>query len=216
MPGVEVRGARAAEHTAIGELTASTYLAEGYADEDYAVTLRDVAARASQTTILVALVEGRLAGSLTVVTGGGDYAEQAESGAAVVRMLVTDPQLRGSGVGTALVTEAITRARRARCSVVRLSTGVRMHAAHRLYERLGFTRTPERDWSPVPGVELLTYVLPLIVCAHCGEPGEHPACRAALELEPPRYCVWCGRRMVVQVHPSGWSARCVEHGTSSG
>ncbi|MFG7942814.1 hypothetical protein Q8723_13155, partial [Streptomyces cacaoi] len=23
-----------------------------------------------------------------------------------------------------------------------------MHAAHRLYERLGFVRTPERDWQP--------------------------------------------------------------------
>ena len=23
----------------------------------------------------------------------------------------------------------------------------------------------------------------------------------------------CGRRMVVQVTPTGWSARCVEHGT---
>jgi ribosomal protein S18 acetylase RimI-like enzyme len=36
-----------------------------------------------------------------------------------------------------------------------------MHAAHRLYERLGFTRVPERDWSPVPGVQLVAYALPL-------------------------------------------------------
>ena len=36
-----------------------------------------------------------------------------------------------------------------------------MHAAHRLYERLGFTRTPERDWSPTPWVHLVTYVLAL-------------------------------------------------------
>jgi hypothetical protein len=32
-----------------------------------------------------------------------------------------------------------------------------MTAAHRLYERLGFHRLPERDWSPVPGVDLLVY-----------------------------------------------------------
>ena len=49
-------------------------------------------------------------------------------------------------------------------------------------------------------------------CEHCGEPGEHPACRRALELEPPRFCARCRRRMVVQVTPRGWTARCSEHG----
>ena len=38
-----------------------------------------------------------------------------------------------------------------------ISTDPRMTAAHRLYERLGFTRLPERDWSPMPGVDLLVY-----------------------------------------------------------
>ncbi|MFD3812443.1 hypothetical protein [Rhodococcus sp. NPDC058639] len=33
-----------------------------------------------------------------------------------------------------------------------------------------------------------------------------------LGLEPPRYCVQCGRRMVVQVVPDGWWARCSRHG----
>ena len=32
-----------------------------------------------------------------------------------------------------------------------------MTAAGRLYLRLGFARTPERDWSPEPGVDLITY-----------------------------------------------------------
>ena len=36
-----------------------------------------------------------------------------------------------------------------------------MATAHRLYERLGFVRTPERDWSPSPDVDLLAYRLPL-------------------------------------------------------
>ena len=29
--------------------------------------------------------------------------------------------------------------------------------AHRLYRKLGFDRAPDRDWSPVPGVNLLAY-----------------------------------------------------------
>lgn len=55
-------------------------------------------------------------------------------------------------------------------------------------------------------------------CDRCGEPSPdggagHESCRAARELEPPRYCARCARRMVVQVTPRGWTARCVEHGT---
>ncbi|MDP9865270.1 MULTISPECIES: biotin synthase auxiliary protein BsaP [Streptosporangium] len=56
-------------------------------------------------------------------------------------------------------------------------------------------------------------------CDHCGRPaheGEHAGCRAARAMEPPRYCPHCCRRMVVQVTPTGWSARCAEHGTLSG
>ncbi len=41
---------------------------------------------------------------------------------------------------------------------------------------------------------------------------QHAACASALKLEPPRYCGQCARRMVVQVTPAGWTARCVEHG----
>jgi hypothetical protein len=93
-----------------------------------------------------------------------------------------------------------------------------MTAAHRLYERLGFTRTPSFDWSPIPGLQLRTYALPLVPwCGQCGEPltaEGHAACRRAAELDPPRYCEQCRRRRVVQVTPTGWTARCSEHGVS--
>ncbi|SDJ00850.1 hypothetical protein SAMN05444157_1253 [Frankineae bacterium MT45] len=52
-------------------------------------------------------------------------------------------------------------------------------------------------------------------CDRCGEElaaGPHATCAQARELEPPRFCGHCRRRMVVQVTPTGWSARCVEHG----
>ncbi|GAB2810416.1 hypothetical protein GCM10022221_04780 [Actinocorallia aurea] len=53
-----------------------------------------------------------------------------------------------------------------------------------------------------------------VFCAHCGDEsgGDHAGCRAALVMEPPRYCAGCRRRMVVQVTPLGWRAHCVEHG----
>ena len=57
-------------------------------------------------------------------------------------------------------------------------------------------------------------------CGRCGEPvsdlDPHLACRRALELEPPRYCPRCRRRMVVQIVPTGWTAHCSEHGTQHG
>jgi hypothetical protein len=52
-------------------------------------------------------------------------------------------------------------------------------------------------------------------CGHCGESldaRDHNACEQRLHMEPPRFCTQCRRRMVVQVVPRGWSARCVEHG----
>jgi hypothetical protein len=52
-------------------------------------------------------------------------------------------------------------------------------------------------------------------CDHCGAPlgsGGHEGCDAARRIEPPRYCAKCRRRLVVQVTPRGWSARCSRHG----
>ena len=58
---------------------------------------------------------------------------------------------------------------------------------------------------------------PALYCGHCGElldAADHERCRMLLELEPPRFCVHCRRRMKVQVIPRGWSAECVEHGVT--
>jgi hypothetical protein len=56
-------------------------------------------------------------------------------------------------------------------------------------------------------------------CGQCGKPladaAVHGRCAARAELEPPRYCASCARRMVVQVVPGGWTARCSEHGLRS-
>jgi hypothetical protein len=38
-----------------------------------------------------------------------------------------------------------------------LSTQSTARPAHRIYDRLGFNRSPHLDWSPRPGVNLLGY-----------------------------------------------------------
>lgn len=211
-----VRPALPGEHAAVGALTADAYLSDGLVGPDYAEVLRDAATRAAAATLLVAVLDGELVGTVTFALAGTPYAERCGDGEAEIRMLGTTKAARGRGVGTALTTRCVELARDAGCSAVRLSTQPEMVGAHRIYERLGFWRTPERDWSPAPGVELLMYVLPLAHCPLCGEPGRHAGCDGRLRLEPPRYCGQCRRRMVVQVHPTGWSARCVEHGTLTG
>jgi ribosomal protein S18 acetylase RimI-like enzyme len=158
---VLVRRVTPAEHAAVADLTARVYLAEGYADEGYEPSLRAVAAREESAEVLVAVVDGEIAGAVTVATRGGEWAEQAGPGEAVIRMLAVDPRRRGAGVGAALVQACLDRARADGCHVVRLSTQPSMTAAHRVYERLGFVRTPSYDWEPVPGVQLLGYALTL-------------------------------------------------------
>ncbi|MCL5776603.1 GNAT family N-acetyltransferase [Limibaculum sp. FT325] len=48
---------------------------------------------------------------------------------------------RGTGLGQALMREAIARAREAGCGLVQLTTDLRRGDAHRFYEGLGFTGT---------------------------------------------------------------------------
>jgi len=212
---LEVREAREDELDEAGLVTVRAYTDDGLVGPDYALVLADARPRWEQATLLVAVRDGVVLGTATFALGGRPYAERSVEGEAEIRMLGTRSDARGQGVGTALTARCVELAREAGCSAVRLSTQPEMKKAHRIYERTGFLRTPERDWTPVPGVDLLTYVLTLAFCGLCGEPGRHEACDRQLLLEPPRYCGQCRRRMVVQVHPTGWSARCSEHGLVS-
>lgn len=53
-------------------------------------------------------------------------------------------------------------------------------------------------------------------CVHCGKSlaeAVHAGCHnPRTALEPPRFCAHCARRMVVQITPRGWTARCSRHG----
>ncbi|MFJ6027929.1 hypothetical protein ACIQCN_10755 [Pseudarthrobacter sp. NPDC092424] len=68
-------------------------------------------------------------------------------------------------------------------------------------------------------------------CGHCGgdlqeeaydggavppsyahQAAAHQGCAHHLEMEPPRYCGECRRRLKVQVSPLGWRAECSRHG----
>ncbi|MFD8421127.1 GNAT family N-acetyltransferase [Streptomyces sp. NPDC059466] len=166
---IVIRPARPAEYPGVGELTVTAYLGDGLLDfgesDPYLGELRDVAKRAAAAEVLVAVEGERILGGVTFVPRGGPMADIAGPGEAEIRMLAVTREARGRGAGTALVGACVDRARATGgCARVVLSTQRTMRTAHRLYERLGFTRTPERDWNPVPHLDdlfLLTYELTL-------------------------------------------------------
>ncbi|AIS00446.1 GNAT family N-acetyltransferase [Streptomyces glaucescens] len=164
-----IRPATPADHDAVAELTAQAYLRDGLLDfgesDAYLGVLRDVAGRAAAAEVLVAVEHDRVLGSVTFVPSGGPMADIAGPGEAEIRMLAVAHAARGRGAGEALVRACVDRARATEgCVRVVLSSQRTMHAAHRLYERLGFVRTPERDWNPLPELDditLVTYELTL-------------------------------------------------------
>jgi SAM-dependent methyltransferase/ribosomal protein S18 acetylase RimI-like enzyme len=153
-----IRPAEPDEFGAVADLCVAAYATFVDADADgYADVLRDVAARAAAAEVLVAEEGGELLGTITFVPDGGALGEIAEDGEAEFRMLAVAPAGQGRGVGTALMRHVLDETvRRGRTGVV-CSSQPAMRAAHRVYERLGFRRDPERDWSPVPGVDLLAF-----------------------------------------------------------
>ncbi|MFI2201599.1 GNAT family N-acetyltransferase [Streptomyces sp. NPDC020192] len=166
---IQIRPADPTEYDTLGEMTAQAYLQDGLLDygesDPYLPVLKDVAARAAAAEVLVATGGGRLVGGVTFVPSGGPVADIAGPGEAEIRALAVVSDARGRGAGEALVRACIERARSTEgCTAVVLSSQRSMHTAHRLYERLGFVRTPDRDWNPVPHLDditLLTYELTL-------------------------------------------------------
>jgi ribosomal protein S18 acetylase RimI-like enzyme len=156
-----IRDALPEEYERIGELTASVYVADGYlsSDSEYIGELQDAESRAKHAELIAAVDEptGSVLGSVTFCRPGTPFSEIARDGEAEFRMLVVDHAARGRGVGETLVRECMRRARDAGCHRLVLLTTPRMRTAHRLYERLGFRRVPERDWWPRPDFQLMAF-----------------------------------------------------------
>ena len=166
MGDIVVRPVRAEEIDAVGALTERAYRAYGYFDNDvapgYAASLADAGSRATAAEVLVAVDgEERLLGTVTIALPGTEYAEVSRAGELEFRMLAVDPSAGRRGIGSTLVQAVIDRARELGLPRVILSSQDRMTAVHRVYERHGFTRLPDRDWDPLPDVHLISFALDL-------------------------------------------------------
>ncbi len=159
---MELRRAVPSEHEAIGRLTVAAY--EPFLlgpDDDYRLRLADAARRDREAEVWVAAEGGSVLGNVTVCPAGSPWRELARDDEGEFRMLAVSPDAQGRGVGHQLAELVVERFRVEGARAVVLSSLTVMAGAHRLYERLGFVRVPDRDWSPHPGVDLIAYSLEL-------------------------------------------------------
>jgi ribosomal protein S18 acetylase RimI-like enzyme len=114
-------------------------------------------------TRVVAEQAGALVGSVLLYAPASDAYDGAAPPAAhpEIRLLAVAPELRGHGIGDALMRECIRHARGMGARELGLHTSHSMQAAKRMYERMGFVRAPEHDFQPA-GAELVeAFRLPL-------------------------------------------------------
>ncbi|SIO90308.1 GNAT family N-acetyltransferase [Nocardiopsis sp. JB363] len=154
-----IRAALPSERTVIGDLRVRAYRDQSLLDASpsYADTLRELGWGAPDE--VMAAVDGETVLGTVVYVPWGPRCEAARGPReAEIRAFAVAPEAQRRGVGATLVKAVIERAEREGLDRLVLSTQEIMSGARRLYETHGFTRLPERDWSPVPGVDLLVYV----------------------------------------------------------
>ena len=162
MSDLVLRRATDADHEPVGALTVAAYAEFTDGPEDgYLDQLRDAARRDREAELWVAERDGQVVGTVTIAPEGSPWREIARPGEGEFRMLAVSPAARRQGVGEALSQLVLDRSREGSCRAIVLSSLHEMHAAHRVYERLGFRWIPERDWSPKPGVDLIAFRMEL-------------------------------------------------------
>ena len=162
-PTVDVRDARPEEFGPIGELRVAAYMADGFlsAASGYANTLRDLGMDGTGE-ILAAVDDGRILGTVTLVTWPHGGEVLCNPGEGEVRALAVAAAARGRGIGRALLTAVMRRAAAREVRELLLLTQPDMRAAQHLYAKAGFQRLPHRDYEYAPGHRLLAFGLPMV------------------------------------------------------
>lgn len=124
---------------------------------------------ASRGTLLVAGVEGRIAGAVVYLPPASPRPDIFEGEWSVTRMLSVSPGYGGQGIGRMLSEECVRRAENDRAGTIALDTGEMMVAARTIYQRLGFEAV--REVEPRFGFRYLTRG------AGQGGCGDHPRSR---------------------------------------
>jgi ribosomal protein S18 acetylase RimI-like enzyme len=163
--GLRLRDARPDELDEVSQLLREAYLEYERALtpgvwEYYLRDIMDVRSRLAASELIVAELDGELAGAVTLYSKPSPEAGWPE-GWAGVRLLAVRPACRGRGIGRALMDECVRRGRRRGIRTIGLHTTLMMEVARGMYERMGFVRVPEYDFNPRPDVVVMAYRLDL-------------------------------------------------------
>jgi len=161
-----IRDARPEDFAKLGEIRVAAYVADGHMspDSEYAPMLRALGSEGLDHVLVAVNDEHNPAEILgTVMLQGWPQGGEILTGAheAEIRALAVSPAAQGAGVGRALLQAVVQRAAQVGIEYLVLLTQPDMKAAHHLYEKAGFTRLAERDWSPEPGFTLLAFGMKL-------------------------------------------------------
>jgi ribosomal protein S18 acetylase RimI-like enzyme len=161
---VIIRQARPEEYAVVGELRVTAYTALGLlsAGSEYAKTLRGFGFD-GDCAVLIAADEAAsgILGTITLEPFDPASELACDETEADARAFAVAPQAQGRGVGRKLLLALIECAQERGVRRLRLCTQPTMRAAQHLYETTGFSRTPDLDFQPVPGLTLRAYELPL-------------------------------------------------------
>lgn len=129
---------------------------------EYLQNIMDVRSRLDVADLIVAEIEGRVAGAVTLYLEASRSDQEGwPAGWAGIRILAVDPSHRARGIGRALMQECLRRCRARGISTIGLHTTEAMDVARRMYERMGFVRVREFDFRPDPGHVVMAYRLDL-------------------------------------------------------
>src|ERR1700722_18415265 len=161
---VMTRRARPDEYAAVGEWRVTAYRALGLLPEGsgYAETLRGLGFGGDCVVLVAADETGNgILGTITLEPFEPASELAMDDTEADIRAFAVAPQAQGQGVGRKLLLAVIELAGKRGVRRLRLCTQPAMKAAQRLYVTTGFSRTPELDFEPVPGLTRRAYDLAL-------------------------------------------------------
>jgi GNAT superfamily N-acetyltransferase len=175
---VIIRDARPDEYAAVGELRVAAYRAVGLLPEGsgYAETLRGFGFGGDCVVLVAADEAGSgILGTITLEPFGPASELARDETEADVRAFAVAPQAQRQGVGRKVLLAVIECAEKRGVCRLRLCTQSAMKAAQHLYATTGFSRTPDLDFEPAPGLTLRAYELALPLSPFPGqEPDRQP------------------------------------------
>lgn len=132
---------------ALEELLVESYVGGGFTDLELAPMLRADAVRSRGMVLMAVDASGTAVGTLTLVTSDSAASELANDNEVEFHLLCVRPDMRGRGIGRALVASALAEASKLGAHAVVLWTQPTMQAAQRLYEQSGFRRDSGADFT---------------------------------------------------------------------